>query len=267
MLIAVFTYTFKSRHNRSQRLQNFFACSIATVNTTQFCVILVKALFPALEKEKCVVFRTIQIACIAMSRSVTHLFLNERLKGLSRPQTSRDNRILKAVSVLVIVVSAAQVAVNCSNAFDEEALTSCNEGRKGYHMYTGSSLLIGSLQLTVLGLILWKLFNHSKLLTATPSMRDEMNASNVVMKAVLKRIGCSSVVFVTSDVTFVVYLIAKSRVTYWHAYLASLNLTVNLTSILFSHNDYHRRFFPFRSFREARQIRVNTVSKKGATNK
>ena len=81
MFAAVFTYSYKKRYCRSQRLQNFFSCSIALVNTLQFSVNIAKAFFPLLEMEKCMVFRIIQITSIAISRIMAHLFFNDRLKG------------------------------------------------------------------------------------------------------------------------------------------------------------------------------------------
>ena len=173
------------------------------------------------------------------------------------------------MSILVCIISIAQVGVNLIFAIvNEDSLRVCMQGMKdvvGYFVYVGSSLLIGGLQLTVLALIILKLLNHSRMLRATPSIRNGMRVSNDVMKLVLKRIGRSSVAFVVSDVMFIVYVIVRSTITYWHAYLASVNLTVNLLAILCSHNDFQKRVFPFQpSFGGGReeQSRVNTVSKK-----
>ena len=181
------------------------------------------------------------------------------------------------VSVLVMVVSVAQVGVNFFySVVNEDSLIVCRQGAKdvvGYNVYVGSNLLIGGLQLAVLALIILKLLNHSRMLRATPSIRNGMRVSNDVMKLVLKRVGRSSVAFVFSDVTLIVYVIVRSTITYWHAYLASVNLTVNLVAILCSHNDSQKRFFPFQpSFggggreaergREEERGRVNTDNRR-----
>ena len=221
-----------------------------------------------MEVDNCVAFRMITITSMAIGRGGAHMFFNDRLKGLSRPQRPKKNRLVKVASILVVFFSATQLAVsNIYSAMEEQPNASCNEGlitgSIGYYVYIGSNLLIGALQLVVLGLILLKLFNHSRLLSSTPSIRSGMRTSNLRMRKVLKRIGCSSAVFVVSDVMLVIYLIVRSQITYWHAYLASLNLTVNLISIVCSHNDYQKKFFPFRSSfrgsREDAQSRVNNV--------
>ena len=273
LLVAVFIYSFKNRHSKSQRLQNFFACLIAILNAAQCCVVIVKVFFPDLAIEHCVAFKMIQMISIAISPCVAHLFFNDRLKGLTKPHGCNKTRTVRAVSILVIMVSAAQVGIMCYRASMNKI--SCGEGAlyagAGYHVgyyyvYIGSKCLIGFSQLVIMGLILLKLVRHLRLLTSTPSIRNGTRKSNVVMKAVIKRIGCSSIVFVVSDVMLVVYIIARSTITFWHGYLASVNLTVNLISVICSHSDYQKRFFPFqrtfRGSREASPIRVNTVLKK-----
>lgn len=250
LFIAVFTFSYKKRHNQTQRLQNFFACSIALLITAQFSVIFVKAFFPLLERENCVLFRMIQITNMAISRCAAHLFFNDRLRGLSRPQVSQNNRVLKVVSILVIICSVSQLSVQyIYSTIEEQPNVSCNkgltDGSVGYYFYIGASVLVGALQLLVLWLIVLKLKNHSKLIRENPSIRNGMRSSNLVVKRVLKRIGCSSVVFVTSDLIFIVYVIVKTTISYWHAYFLSVNLTINLIAILCSHNDYRKRFFPF----------------------
>lgn len=250
LLLAVFTFSCKKLRVRTQRLQNLLACAIALLNTVQFSVAFVKAFFPTLEAQKCVLFRMTQLTCMAVTRCAAHLFFDDRLKGLSRPQPSENSRVLVAVSVSVVVSSASKLTVQYFySAAEEQPTVSCNEGLTdgsvGYYFYIGASLLIGALQLVVLALIILKLTRHSKLIRESPSIRNGMRSSSAVMKRVVKRIGCSSIVFVMSDVMFVVYVIVKSTISYWHAYFLSVNVTVNLVAIMCSHNDYRKRFFPF----------------------
>ena len=196
LLVAVFIYSFKNRHSKSQRLQNFFACLIALLNTAQCCVVVVRVSFPGLAIGHCVVFKMIQMTSIAISPCAAHLFFNNRLKGLTKPQGYNKTRTVKVVSTLVIIVSAVQVGIMCYHASrnkiscekgDLYAGTGYNIGY--YYVYIGSKC--SSLQLVIIDLILLKLVRHSRLLTSTPSIRNGTRKSNMVMKAVIKRIGWS----------------------------------------------------------------------------